>query len=129
MDEITLMDPRGYDLSETILIDYRLYYAKHHVCQLCGDETCVQYWTEGNGVSRCDIPVLNDVMIYGKLFGRCIDCRIENRERSYYYQPRFDVFPISEREREFSGIKAYRYDPDRDSIVSDSTFIEWIKIN
>jgi len=129
MDEITLMDPSGYDLSETILIDYRLYYAKHDVCQLCGDETCVQFWTEGNGVAKCDIPVLNDVMIYGKLFGRCKECRIEDSGRSYYYQPRLDLFPINEREREFSGIRMYRYDPNRDSIVSDTTFIEWIEIN
>jgi hypothetical protein len=129
MEEMTLLDPEGYDLSETILIDYRLYYAKHGVCQLCGDETCVQYWVEGNGVSKCDTPLLNDVMIYGKLFGRCKDCRIENSERSYYYQPRLDLFPLDERAREFSGIKMYRYDPNRDSIVSDTTFIEWVKIN
>ena len=129
MDEITLIDPSGYDLSETVLIDHRLYYAKHDACQLCGDSVCVQYWVEGNGVAKCDIQVLNDVMIYGKLFGRCRECRIEDSERSYYYQPRLDIFPIDERGREFSGIKMYRYDPNRDSIVSDTTFIEWIEIN
>jgi len=126
MDEITLLDPRGYDLKETILIEYKLYYAKHHVCQLCGGSECVQYWVEGNGVDKCDLPVLNDVMIYGKLFGRCIECRIENPEILTFYRPRIDLFPLEQ--NEYSGLRMDRYDPNRDHIVTDSTLIEWDKI-
>jgi hypothetical protein len=126
MDEITLLDPRGYDLKETILIEYKLYYAKHHVCQLCGGSECVQYWVEGNGVDKSDLPVLNDVMIYGKLFGRCIECRIENPEILAFYRPRIDLFPLEE--NEYSGLRMDRYDPNRDHIVTDSTLIEWDKI-
>jgi len=124
MEEITLIDPRGYDLKETIVISYRLYYAKHHSCQICGNNECVQYWVEGNGVAKCDIPVLDDVMIYGKLFGRCIDCRIENPSSTSFYRPRIDLFTLNE----YVGSKMDRYDPNRDHIVSDSTLIEWDKI-
>ena len=127
MDEITLIDPLGYDLSETILIDGRLYYAKHHVCQTCGESECVQYWVEGNGVAKCELPVLNDVMIYGKLFGRCLLCRIPDPNNRYFYQPRLDIFRLEEEGRPFS-ISMNLYDPNRDSIVSDSTLIEWSKI-
>jgi hypothetical protein len=126
MDEITLMNPSGYDLSETILIDYRLYYAKHHACQTCGDSECVQYWVEGNGVSKCDIPLLNDVLIYGKLFGRCKDCKIEDPKKTYFYRPRFDLFPIVN--AEYGSPMMNRYDPNRDYIISDSTSMEWSKI-
>jgi hypothetical protein len=120
------LDPRGYDLKETILIEYKLYYAKHHVCQLCGGSECVQYWVEGSGVDKCDLPVLNDVMIYGKLFGRCIECRIENPEILAFYRPRIDLFPLEQ--NEYSGLRMDRYDPNRDHIVTDSTLIEWDKI-
>lgn len=127
MEEITLIDPRGYDLKETIIINYRLYYAKHHSCQICGNNECVQYWVEGNGVAKCDIPVLNDVMIYGKLFGRCIECRIENPGIFSFYHPRIDLFELADGEYR-PNLGMTRYDPNRDHIVSDSTLIEWDKI-
>ena len=126
MDEITLVDPRGYDLKETILIAHKLYYAKHHICQLCGGSDCVQYWAEGNGVDKCDLPVPNDAMIYGKLFGRCMDCRIENPEVLSFYRPRIDLFPLEQ--NEYSGPRMDRYDPNRDQIISDSTLLQWDKI-
>ena len=127
MNEITLIDPDGYDLSETILIDYRLYHAKHQVCQLCGDESCVQYWTKGNGVSESDSGVLSDTMIHGKLFGRCQKCRIEYPSMVCFFRPRLDLFPLDD--LGFPGLSVDIYDPNRDSIVSDSSLIEWIKIN
>lgn len=126
MNEITLIDPRGYDLKETILLDYKLYYAKHHVCQICGRPECVQYWVEGNGVDKCDLPILNDVMVYGKLFGRCMDCRIENPEMLVFYRPRMDLFGLDQ--NEYSGISTNRYDPNRDHIVLDFTLLQWNKI-
>ena len=126
MDEITLIDPRGRDLKETILIGGRLYYAKHQVCQECGNSECVQYFVEGNGVAKCELPIPNDVMIYGKLFGRCLNCRFEDPGTTYYYRPRFDLFQLGE--GEYTGPRMDRYDPNRDSIISDSTLIEWSKI-
>jgi hypothetical protein len=126
MDEITLIDPRGQDLSETILIDCRLYYAKHKECQLCGDPVCVQYWVESNGVAQCELPILNDVMIYGKLFGRCLECRIEDPAILNFYRPRLNLFPLNT--GEYGGLRIDMYDPNRDSIISDSKLIEWSKI-
>ncbi len=127
MDEITLINPNGYDLKGTILINNRLHYAKHHVCQTCGVSECVQYWTEGNGVARCESPVLGDAMIYGKLFGRCLECRIPDPDKEYFYQPRLDIFGIEDGGRPFK-LSLNLYDPNRDQIISDSTLIEWSKI-
>jgi hypothetical protein len=126
MNEITLIDPRGYDLKETIIINHRLYYAKHLLCQLCGGSECVQYWVEGNGVAKCDIPVPNNVMLYGKLFGRCINCRIEDPAIYSFHRPRIDLFTLES--NEYTGPRINRYDPNRDHIISDSSLIEWDKI-
>jgi hypothetical protein len=126
MDEITLIDSRGWDLSETIPIDGRLYYAKHKECQLCGDPDCIQYWVEGNGVAKCELPILNDVMIYGKLFGRCLECRIEDPTILYFYRPRFDLFLLNTEKN--LALRMDRYDPNRDSIISDLLSIRWDKI-